>query len=293
MSPEEAEAAAAAHPQSAYLAYMTGRILFEAGKVDRAHAHLRRARDLDLLRFRADSRHNGVISAQWERADSRWIPVDTEKALIADSPKGSLGFPHFYEHVHFSQRANFIIARAFARALLTDAGLASERLDTLTWGEAASGLAYTTYEAWLILEQIEQRFGQAPFTSIPGYEQFTAWMDRLREALYVRISSAEEKERSTALYQAAISRRPHDDRLKLGFANFLIAFERPQPAYQLLEGVYARNPTDSEIAVTFLKLAIELNQLDAAAEALARIETLIPGSPKLKTYREDLKKAGR
>lgn len=280
--------AATAHPQSAMLAYVLGRRLFEAGERAQAAVFLSRARDLDQLRFRADSALNARIRAQWQRPNTHWLPVDASAALVADSPHQTLGFPHFYEHVHFSVRANFLIARAIARSLLQHQNLPTAPLDTLQWNDAATALAYTPYEAWRVLNEIEQRFAAPPFNAIPGYPRLTAWMDSLRDALHTRIAAAEEKQAMTRTYTDAIAARPHDDPIQLNFAHFLIAFGRPEAAAPILDSLFTRNPTDNEIALTRFNLAITLNQPAAARTALQRIEAIFPQHPNLPTMQRAL-----
>ena len=156
---------------------MAGRLLFQQGRREEAEVFLRRARDLDQLRFRANSALKAIIEEQWQELDPPFLSVDAVKPLVADSPNGSLGFPHFYEHVHFSFRANFLIAQAFAIELLELEHLDTQSVDDLDWSQAASGLGYTTYDAWLILEEIERRFSEPPFTDIPEYARFTICLD--------------------------------------------------------------------------------------------------------------------
>ncbi|MGC9451860.1 MAG: tetratricopeptide repeat protein [Oceanipulchritudo sp.] len=289
----EVLAAAQSYPQSAHLAWMAGRLLFEKHRTSEADAFLRRARDLDRLRFRADSRLNAIIEEEWEKSGTSLLPLDAEAPLIADNPRHALGFPHFYEHVHFSLRANFLIAWEMARALLGYENLDTTHLDNLDWTQAAAALAYTPYEAWLILEEIGRRFGQPPFTDIPGYGRLTAWMDTLRESLHARISTAEEKESMTGTYLTAIRNRPDDDRIKLNFANFLAAFERAEAAYAIMEELYPRNPTDSEVAIAMLNLSLKLGHNDKAREALARIERIFPEHPNLDKFRSEIRTAGK
>ena len=75
------------------------------------------ARDLDALRFRADSRINAIIrevAAEQEAAGVRL--ADAEQSL-ANSDLAVGGIPGeglFYEHVHFTFDGNYLLARAVA-----------------------------------------------------------------------------------------------------------------------------------------------------------------------------------
>lgn len=277
------------HPGSAWVAYLAGRRLHDTGRFAEANAFLRRARDLDRLRFRADSAINGLIREQWSREGTNWMPVDAETPLIEDSPKQALGFPHFYEHVHFSFRANFLIAKEVAGTLLRHENLGTGILDSLQWTDAANALAYTPYDIWLILEEMERRFAQPPFTNIPGYDGLTAWMDSLRQALHERISKADEKARINKIYTDALRNRPEDDRIRINYANFLLAFGKTEAAFPLLKQAFNRNPTDTEAAVSWFTICLETNRLKEAADAIARIEHIFPEHPNLERFREQLK----
>lgn len=226
------------------------------------------------------------------RGDTNWIPIDAIAPLIADSPSQTLGFPHFYEHVHFSFRANFLIARQMAKGLLQYEKIEGDLLESIQWGDAAFALAYTPYEVWLNLEEMERRFAQPPFTAIPGYNDLTSWMDVLRERLLEQISKAEEKARHDQLYRSALNKRPQDDRIRINYANFLRAFGKAEQAIPLVEGAYRRNPTDAEIAITWFTLCSETDRLEQAAEALSRIAQISPENPKLSEWRNSLIEGG-
>lgn len=287
-TPAELAAAAERYPDCATVQFAAGRRLWQEDDPERAAAFLERARDLDQLRFRADSRINGIIREFWKDAEATWLPMEAEIPLREDHPANALGFPHFYEHVHFSFRANFLLAREMARRLLRKEGLSAEGLDELQWTGAAAGLAYTSFEAWRILGEIEQRFSEAPFTGIPAYDQLTAWMDSLRNGLQQRIAKAEEKARLQGIYEAALRARPHDDRIRLNYAQFLTAFQRKQAAFSLMQGMSGRHPTDSETLITWLNLCLGLEKPAPAREALARIEAIFPEHPNLPRFRQQV-----
>ena len=180
-----------------------------------------------------------------------------------------------------------------AAALFRHEGIATGPLESMQWTEAALALAYTPYEVWLSLEEMERRFAQPPFTSISGFGNLTSWMDILREGLLKRISKAEEKERLNELYLGALLRRPDDDRLRVNYANFLMAFGKREAALPLLEQAYNRNPTDVEAAISWFTLCMDTNRPAKAAQAMARIERIYPEHPNLPELRDRLRKAGK
>jgi len=286
MDASAAVRAAEAYPKSAYMAFMAGSLLLAEQRHAEANLWLRRAADRDQLRFRADSRINALIRDQWSRPDTAWVAVDSEAPLIADSPRATLGFPHFYEHVHLSLRANFLIARAMAEAILAREGADAHPAQAADWSQAASALGYTTYDAWRILVEMEKRFGEPPFTDIPGYSRITGWMDTLRETLERRVSLAEEKSAIQATYLAALDARPNDRIILLNLAHFYAAFGRHQAAWEIVNDLFPRNPTDIETAILFLNLSATLNKADEATRALRRVEAIYPEHPGIANLRE-------
>jgi tetratricopeptide (TPR) repeat protein len=287
LSPESLLAEVEAFPESARLAYMAGRVFFENGHKIQADPLLRRARDLDQLRFRADSRLNEIIRQEGKREGGHWLPLEAEFPLVRDNPRHALGYPHFYEHVHFSFRANFLLAREMALTLLSYESLDASDAAVLEWSQAAKALAYTPFEAWAIFEEIEHRFAEPPFTEIPGFARLSGWMDTLRESLFDQISLADEKAAMNATYVGALRDRPDDDRIKLNYANFLRSFGRPETAMTILKEIFPRNPTDSDIAIMMFNLAVELKQPKQAGPALERIEQIFPGHPQLPSFRSE------
>src|SRR5205814_7186415 len=71
------------------------------------------ARDLDTLRFRADSHENEII-----RTVAKELPesmfVDAAELLATNSPQNVPGEEFFVEHVHFTFEGNYLLARAMA-----------------------------------------------------------------------------------------------------------------------------------------------------------------------------------
>jgi tetratricopeptide (TPR) repeat protein len=88
------------------------------GRSDEALARFRSARDLDSLRFRADSRLTAIAKEVGERPSV--ILLDGERELLAAgiSRDGVLGDEFFFEHVHLRPEGNFVLASAIAEAMM-------------------------------------------------------------------------------------------------------------------------------------------------------------------------------
>lgn len=98
-------------PDYADTHFQLARVLEGLGRAGAAKQHFVRARDLDQLRFRADSRLNDEIRAIAATRDRRVTLVDTDREL------GVTGNELFHEHVHLNFKGNYVVAKALLRAV--------------------------------------------------------------------------------------------------------------------------------------------------------------------------------
>jgi len=101
-------------------AYQDGQAALSAGRDAEAAADLQRALDLDLLRFRTDSRLNQVIRDLGAGGLPGLHVVDVAAALAAHSPHGVPGSEFFYEHVHLNLRGTCEVATALFPVIAAD-----------------------------------------------------------------------------------------------------------------------------------------------------------------------------
>ncbi|HPO16494.1 MAG TPA: tetratricopeptide repeat protein [Candidatus Hydrogenedentes bacterium] len=104
--------------QYAELHYRLGQALYKTGQYEPAYEAFTRARDLDTLRFRADSQINQIIQEVTGGYASRGaVFVDGVAAIREESPNQIPGEEHFYDHVHFSPEGNYVLAAALYKAM--------------------------------------------------------------------------------------------------------------------------------------------------------------------------------
>ncbi|MEL7060328.1 MAG: SGNH/GDSL hydrolase family protein, partial [Acidobacteriota bacterium] len=119
----------AAGAETADAVWLRGRCLLRDGELEAARDALRRARDLDAQRYRADSRLRAAIL---EIADDEGARVLDGAELLADAD-GLAGADSFYDHVHLTFEGNRRLAVGIAQRLASEAAAASgfeaERLD--------------------------------------------------------------------------------------------------------------------------------------------------------------------
>jgi len=105
-----------------------------------------RARDLDVVRFRAPSEFNQIIRSVCARTGATYVPV--AEAFHASSPGGIPGSNLFLEHVHPTRAGQELIGRVFYRSLLETHALRGA-LDTTrlrSWDEYLRGEDLTAFD---------------------------------------------------------------------------------------------------------------------------------------------------
>jgi tetratricopeptide (TPR) repeat protein len=166
-----------------------------------------KARDLDTLRFRADSRINEII---------RNAARDFGTGLV--DPATQTRSEHFHEHVHFTFAGNYRVARMLAEetARLLDGA-------TNSWpsqDQCAEWLACTEWDQFQIIDEIVKRLQLPPFTGQSGHAER---IQRFRDAR-ARLEAAlkpENHDRWIQTYRAALAKAPNDWMLHENFATLL------------------------------------------------------------------------
>ena len=199
------------------------------GDLKGAKEHFVRARDLDTLRFRADSRINDI-----NRAVASSYPgvglVDTDALLSNSSSDGIIGGDLIYEHVHLTPLSNYLLARAIffqVEQNLQSAPGEPASVGVLSEFECEQRLALTGYDRARIAAEMLHRQQKAPFTN-----QLNHADQILRFSMQAQ--SLTETPNDTALqYQWALLRAPDDHMLHYRYGLFLFQYNRAAAAQQL------------------------------------------------------------
>lgn len=105
----------ARNSNNALLNFRVGQLTRTSDKPELAYEFFNRAKDLDLLRFRAPSETNNIIR-EATKADGVYL-VDVEKRLRERSPQGSIGNNYMLEHLHLNVQGYFLLADTFYQSL--------------------------------------------------------------------------------------------------------------------------------------------------------------------------------
>lgn len=210
--------AAAIDDRHAELQYRIGRAYWELEQFAAADKRFRLARDLDALRFRADSPINEIIRSVGRSAGPGVELLDVEELFAEASIHGVPGRELFYEHVHLTGRGNYLLARAlFARVV----ALLPERVrgyakagDPPSQEEAERLLALTAFDRRRVALTVMAWLTQPPFTARLNNEAEVVALSR--EA---KISEYEAD--ADATYRRAIASAPHDRWLQFNHGIFL------------------------------------------------------------------------
>jgi hypothetical protein len=199
------------------------------GDYSGAKEHFIRARDLDTLRFRADSRINEVNRSVAFSSGAEL--VDADKIFSDDSPNKVIGSELVYEHVHMTPQGNYLLARAMfpliARKLAQKAGRSGESDDVLSEAECERLLALTYHDRSRIAAEMLQRLQKAPFTNQLNHN------DQVLRLMFKATPSDESLDQTSAQYQWAIAQQPDDRVLHYNYGLFLFDHNRAAAVAQL------------------------------------------------------------
>lgn len=220
---------AAAEIDSHYadLQFRLGRCYWALAKYEKARERYIRARELDTLRFRADTRINEIIrdSADNEAHEGVYL-VDAVRTFEKNSPHNVPGEELFYEHVHMNFKGNTLLAKALFEQIdeILPERIRRERASDpslLTEAECAQRLAYTDWtrhnNAYKILNFYIKK---PPFTNQLYHEERVSQMERKLERLEVNLTPQAHKNAAT-LYEQLLEKEPSDIWFRWRYAELL------------------------------------------------------------------------
>jgi tetratricopeptide (TPR) repeat protein len=262
--------------------------LWLSGDYESARKHYERARDLDALRVRADSRINEIIRQVANSAPSaeRVRFVDGNETLAKVCAHGIAGEEVLYEHVHLNFKGNYLLARAIAEQmdpLMAGTSTTNNQSNVNRWlseEEASLRLGLNDWDRWNICELLCKRLSAPPFTAQLNHgEQY----ERMK-AEAARYHAAVERDDGASVLEAcrqAIALSPADWVLHRRFAEMLakrgerisaieewkkVAESLPHDATAACElGLLYEETGQIERCLGQLRLAVELNPYSAEA----------------------------
>jgi tetratricopeptide (TPR) repeat protein len=151
---------------SANSAFEAGRAALASGDTTLADSLYTRARDLDVVRFRAPSEFNRVIRRVTARAGASYVPV--AEAFVAASPGGAPGSNIFLEHVHPTRAGQALIGRVFFESLLASRvlGRAADTTRLRPWDDYVRGAELTPFDERIAYHTTRTLKSRWPFVPV-------------------------------------------------------------------------------------------------------------------------------
>lgn len=199
----------------AELQYRLGQGLGELDRWAEARERFSAARDLDALRFRADSRINAIIrEVAASRKDQNVHLVDADHVFGQGTGwEGIPGERQFYEHVHLTFEGNYLLAKAVleqSAAAFASAASSSPGGQLLDIDQCAKRLAWTRWDEFHMTETMARLTAQPPFTDQVQHAARQAAADQRVEDLRRTALAPEALREAMATYERALAGRPDD-----------------------------------------------------------------------------------
>jgi tetratricopeptide (TPR) repeat protein len=221
-------AAASIDDDFAELEFRIARSLEALGDYNAAREHFLRARELDTLRFRADSKINDINRSVAHASQAEL--VDAEAIFAKESPSGIIGSELVYEHVHMTPHGSYLLARAMflqiANQLPANAGHALRVEDVPSQPECERLLAFTKFDRSRVTAEMLRRLQEPPFTNQLNHS------DQVLRLMMKADNSDENPNDTAAQYQWALARRPNDRILHFNYGVFLNLYNPTASAEQ-------------------------------------------------------------
>jgi tetratricopeptide (TPR) repeat protein len=219
--------AAAIDQNYADLSFRLGRSYWQSGDYEQSRLSFLKARDLDTLRFRADSTINRCLREIAAGREGQGVYFsDIENIFAAESTGSIPGQELFLDHVHMNFRGNYLLARALfsrvtsllpekmKRAISPAAGVPSPET-------CAAQLAYGDWDRYQVAaEMLDAYFQDPPFTNQLDHAELISKMEQELGGLRARLTPDVLRE-SAAQYDRAIGQWPEDWWLHWKYAQLL------------------------------------------------------------------------
>ena len=276
-------AAARIDDSFAELQFRLGRCQWNLGQFDKAKESYTRAKELDTLRFRADSGVNGIIREVGEKAGGGVYFVDAADVFEKESPQGCPGFEFFYEHVHFNFSGNYLLARTVfdrVEGILPE-GIKKQRAGVPgppSEGECAELAAFTNYDNYRVTQKCLTIISGEPFVNQAYHDEI---MDIWRQKAERLKDGAGPDAINKALeqYEQAIKLDGTDRLLRLNYARLLLGKKNTYAAAEQYRLITEQIPDDHLELTALAGMEISLGNIDSALKHATRAVEIMPTDP--------------
>lgn len=278
-------AALAIDDHHAELVFRLGRLRLQRGDTAEGGTLLRRARDLDALRFRTDSGLNTIIRELGGADVDGCEVLDLATMLSGSSAHGLAGDDLLYEHVHLTFPGTFAAASALyerVSADLTARQLApAARPRPFGYDEARLRLGYTMHEQAMIAAELVNRFRAPPFSGQADQSFRLLNWQRRADAASALLARPDVLPALRQLYTDALRHSPEDWILARNAGAMFVTRQAAAEAVPLLERAQAWIDDDVDTLVPLGWAQRALGNSAKANATFARARALEPNYPGL------------
>jgi tetratricopeptide (TPR) repeat protein len=284
------EAAAQIDDRYAELQYRLGQCLVAQQREPEARDRFVSARDLDALRFRADSRINAIVREVASEGISGVRLVDAEKAFAKGdlATDGIEGKDMFYEHVHFTFDGNYALARCMLDGVceaLPQLASSPVQRPVPSRRECAQSLVLTLWDEYRMAQTIAAMTSRPPFTSQLDHASRQASVERRGEDLGRRARTPQALNAARAAYEEGLERTPDDWHLHYQFGQLALASGLPKVAAEHFRAVRKELIHEASLHDSLGQAAQGCGQTD---EAIAHFRKAIEIDPSLPLFHSNL-----
>lgn len=246
---------------SAQFHFKMAHMLLKLNQFEQAKAFFERARDFDLLRFRAPSASNEVIRKVAQTHGAHL--VDVEARLNSQSEHGIVGRNFMLEHLHLNVQGYFLLADTFYQSLKQHQELGKwHHIDTATAWKQRLLIPSEEYNGFA---KVQRLMADYPFSKEPkqvqlpkpadwqqqlGHDHYIKkldWLSMMRRAMqgYQREGDAEMMLKSMLIIAEAL---PHDAKANATAGHMLMRAKQSVMAVHYFRRAKLAGDTSAQLA---------------------------------------------
>jgi tetratricopeptide (TPR) repeat protein len=265
---------------SADLAFCMGKCLLALNKKEEAKAMLAQARDLDALRFRADSEINRIVRQEAQSLSGAGARLlDLEASLERYNEGFPLGDSLLVDHVHLNVRGNFQIALAAMQSIreaMPEAKLrAPDRSADELYKVCCDRTLYDVREQYRLAMLMYSRKVRPPFA---GQFDHETELTSLRAALVQLRSKVKADAEAEAPYTQALKQMPDDACAVRRYADFLLRNRRLADATGICQRFLESHPCATKVRASLAEAYATGGTFDQAVAILTARNTPFPST---------------
>ena len=236
------------------------------GEYALARSHYERALDLDALRFRADTRINGIIERVAREYDSTNVSfVHSSKGFDRASAPYAPGWDLLVEHVHYDFSGNAVLARIFARAIARHLSPTTPP-KLLKPEEVAARIGFPNHETIENLKNLQGMAKQPPFPGQSNYQDYLAFLATELSSITAEVGEPKDVVRRR---QQVLVDGTGDWKLHFEMTALARHLKNKQAQYYHLDQLFKLYPHNRE---SYINLATLLSQDGRWAEVIPLLE---------------------